>query len=118
MKIAVQGLGKMGLQIARKLAEDGHEVIAHNRSQEPMDEAVRYGATGAASKQAVMQAFGAGPVIIWIMLPAEIVDAQVDEWLELLPGAGLLFGAGTPTCVRPKNIIIKAPPKDSTPIIF
>jgi Trk K+ transport system NAD-binding subunit len=32
MKIAVHGLGRMGMQIARKLAENGHEVIAHNRS--------------------------------------------------------------------------------------
>ena len=45
MKIAIHGLGRMGMQIARKLAESGdHQVIAHNRSQEPIDEAVSYGA--------------------------------------------------------------------------
>ena len=33
MKIAVHGLGRMGMQIARKLAEADHTVFAHNRSR-------------------------------------------------------------------------------------
>jgi 6-phosphogluconate dehydrogenase len=94
MKIAVQGLGKMGLQIARKLAEGGHGVIAHNRSQEPVDEAVSYGAVAAATKQDVMRAFGKEQAVIWIMLPAAIVDAQVDEWLGLLPAGSVIVDGG------------------------
>ena len=44
MKIAVHGLGRMGMQLARKLAESGeHEVFGLNRSQAPMDEAATYG---------------------------------------------------------------------------
>jgi len=50
MKIAIHGLGRMGMQIARKLAESGeHTVIAHNRSAEPIDEAASYGALAAYS---------------------------------------------------------------------
>jgi len=37
MKIAISGLGRMGGQIAQKLSEGGHEVIAHNRSRGPID---------------------------------------------------------------------------------
>jgi 6-phosphogluconate dehydrogenase len=94
MKIAIQGLGRMGLQIARKLSENGHEVIAHNRSQPPVDEAVSYGATAAGTKAEVVKAFGSEPVVLWIMLPADIVDAQVDEWLELLPAASIIVDGG------------------------
>ena len=94
MKIAVQGLGRMGLQIARKLAEDGHTVIAHNRSTEPMDEAASYGAIKAATKQDVLKAFGDEQVVLWIMLPADVVDAQVDEWLELLPKDSIIIDGG------------------------
>src|SRR5215471_19336645 len=94
MKIAVQGLGRMGLQIARKLAENDHHVIAHNRSREPIDEAVTYGAHAAYTKQDVLQAFGGDQVILWIMLPAEIVDAQVDEWLSLLPQGSIIIDGG------------------------
>jgi 6-phosphogluconate dehydrogenase len=94
MKIAVQGLGRMGMQIARKLAEDGHEVIAHNRSPEPIEEAVSYGATAGHTKEEVRDFFGDERAIIWVMLPANIVDAQVDEWLQLLPQGSIIIDGG------------------------
>ncbi len=94
MKIAIQGLGRMGLQIARKLAEDGHTVIAHNRSTAPMDEAASYGAVKAVTKQDVLKEFGDEQVMLWIMLPADIVDAQVDEWLEILPKGSIIIDGG------------------------
>lgn len=94
MKIAVQGLGKMGLQIARKLSEDGHEVIAHNRSRGPIDEAVSYGAKPAYTKQEVLEAFDGKQAVVWIMLPAEIVDQHLDEWLELLPKGSIIIDGG------------------------
>jgi 6-phosphogluconate dehydrogenase len=80
MKIAIQGLGSMGMQIARKLAEADHYVIAHNRSPDKIDTAVGYGAHGATTKQAALEAFGGDQVVLWIMLPAEIVDEQLEEW--------------------------------------
>lgn len=95
MKVAIQGLGRMGRQIARKLAESGqHQVIAHNRSPEPIAEAVSFGAQAAYSKQEVLAAFGDDQVIMWLMLPADIVDAQVDEWLELVPEGSILIDGG------------------------
>jgi 6-phosphogluconate dehydrogenase len=51
MKIAISGLGRMGSQIAQKLAEGGHEVIANNRSREPIDAAVTHGAKAAYEKE-------------------------------------------------------------------
>ena len=95
MKIAIQGLGRMGMQIARKLAESKeHEVIALNRSPEPVQEAEEYGAQGAASKEAVLQAFGSERVIVWLMLPAEITDQQVNEWLAIVPKGSILINGG------------------------
>lgn len=95
MKIAVHGLGRMGMQIARKLAESGqHEVIAHNRSPEPIDEAVSYGAVGAYSQEDVVTAFGDSPAIVWVMLPAEITHDVIQSWTELLrPGSIIINGA-------------------------
>ncbi|HET9174289.1 MAG TPA: decarboxylating 6-phosphogluconate dehydrogenase [Candidatus Saccharimonadales bacterium] len=94
MKIAVQGLGRMGMQIVRKLAEDGHTVIAHNRSHEPIEEAAGYGAIAAYSKEEVVTHFESEPVILWVMLPAEVVDDQVDEWLTLLPKNSVIIDGG------------------------
>ena len=94
MKIAIHGLGRMGMQIARKLSEGGHEVIAHNRSLEPIEEAVGYGAVAANTKQDVLEAFNGEAITLWIMLPANIVDDQVDEWLSLLPKKSTIIDGG------------------------
>jgi len=95
MKIAIQGLGRMGMQIARKLSESGeHTVIAHNRSHEPIDEAAEHGAIKAYEKSDVIHEFGDDRVVIWIMLPDTIVDAQVDEWLTLVPQGSILIDGG------------------------
>lgn len=94
MKIAISGLGRMGGQIARKLHENGHEVIAHNRSPEKVDEAKAYGATPAYADQDVVNAFAGEPVVLWIMLPADIIDAKVDEWLQILPPGSIIIDGG------------------------
>ncbi len=96
MKIAIHGLGRMGMQIVRKLAEGGHEVIAHNRSTEPIDEAVGYGASAAYTKDDVVAAFGDVSAVVWVMLPAEITDDEVAEWTALLqPGSIIINGANS-----------------------
>lgn len=95
MKIAIHGLGRMGIQIARKLAESGqHEVIAHNRSPEPIDEAVTYGAAAAYTADDVVAAFGEAPAIVWVMLPAEITADVIKDWVgRLKPGSVIINGA-------------------------
>lgn len=95
MKIAIHGLGRMGMQIARKLAESGdHQVIAHNRSQGPIDEAVSYGAQGAASKQDVVAAFGDERVVIWVMLPTGVAEEEITAWLSLVPEGSIMISGG------------------------
>lgn len=94
MKIAISGLGRMGGQIARKLHDDGHTVVAHNRSSEKVDEAKAYGAMPAYSDQDVVDAFGGEPVVLWIMLPADVIDSKIDEWLQLLPKGSVIIDGG------------------------
>lgn len=95
MKIAVQGLGRMGMQIVRKLAEsDDHIAIAHNRSKDKIDTAVGFGAISAYEKSDVLAAFGEDRVVLWLMLPADIVDDEVDEWLLMVPKDSILIDGG------------------------
>jgi len=95
MKIAIHGLGHMGMQIARKLAESGeHTVIAHNRSAEPIAEAASYGALAAYSKEEVIAAFGGEQVVVWVMLPHEITPTQIEEWLEYLKPGDIIIDGG------------------------
>lgn len=94
MKIAIDGLGKMGGQIAKLLHDGGHEVIAHNRSAGSVNEAKAYGATPAYTKEEVLQAFDGEQAVIWIMIPAEAIDQEIDQWLALLPAGSILIDGG------------------------
>lgn len=94
MKIAISGLGRMGGQIAKMLHDGGHEVVAHNRSPEKVDEAKAYGAIPAYTDQEVIDAFDGQPVVLWIMLPADIIDSKIDEWLEILPKGSTIIDGG------------------------
>lgn len=84
----------MGGQIARKLHDNGHAVVAHNRSPEKVDEAKEYGAIPAYSDQDVIDAFSGEQVVLWIMLPAEVIDSKIDEWLQILPAGSIIIDGG------------------------
>jgi 6-phosphogluconate dehydrogenase len=94
MKISISGLGRMGGQIAKKLVEGGHEVIAHNRSPEAVDIAASYGAIPAYEKADVIAAFNDQPVILWVMIPAEVIDTELDDWLTILPAESIIIDGG------------------------
>lgn len=94
MNIAISGLGRMGGQIARKLSENGHTVIAHNRSPEPIDEAASHGAIAAYTKEAVIDAFGGDRVVVWIMIPASVIEQELDSWLDVLPAGSIIIDGG------------------------
>jgi len=94
MKIAIAGLGRMGIQIARKLSEDGHEVIAHNRTRSKVDEAIAYGAAAAYTKENVVRAFKGSQAVLWIMVPAAVVESELTAWLGILPQGSIIIDGG------------------------
>lgn len=94
MKIAISGLGRMGSQIAKKLVEGGHEVVAHNRSREAIDVAKQDGAIPAYTEQELIDAFDGQSVVLWLMLPADVIDAKLEEWLATLPPASIIIDGG------------------------
>jgi 6-phosphogluconate dehydrogenase len=94
MKIAVVGLGRMGMQIARKLAEGGHTVIAHDHNKDAITEAASHGCTPADSREAVAQAFGDEQLVAWLMIPSEFVDDELNAWLEIAPEGSILIDGG------------------------
>jgi len=84
----------MGSQIARKLHEKGHIVIAHNRSGGLVDEMKSLGMIGAYTKEEVISSFGSDQIIIWLMVPSDVVDSEIDIWLGLIPQGSILIDGG------------------------
>ena len=50
MEIGMIGLGRMGMNMARRLLRSKHTVIAYNRSPSKTDEIVEEGAIGAGNR--------------------------------------------------------------------
>jgi 6-phosphogluconate dehydrogenase len=94
MKIAIAGLGRMGAQIARKLHEDKHTVIAHNRSRGSVDEMASLGMLPAYTKEEVVSSFGGERIILWLMIPSDTVDQELEEWLKIVPKGSILIDGG------------------------
>src|SRR3990167_3137180 len=94
MKIAIAVMGRMGSQIARKLAEGGHEVIAHNRSPGPIDEATKFGTKPAYQKVDVINNFKSEQLVLWLMLPADVVDSELEAWLKIARRGSLFIDGG------------------------
>ena len=94
MRIAISGLGKMGAQIAKKLHEGGHVVIAHNRSRGLIDEMKSLGMIPAYTKEEVVNLFEKEQVIIWMMVPADVVDTELSEWLKIIPKGSVIIDGG------------------------
>jgi 6-phosphogluconate dehydrogenase len=84
----------MGMQIAQKLAESEHTVIAHNRSRDKVDSAAGFGAIAAYEKEDVLKAFGDDQVVLWVMLPSDHSAEQIGEWLGLVPKGSIIIDGG------------------------
>ncbi|RJX26128.1 MAG: decarboxylating 6-phosphogluconate dehydrogenase [Desulfurivibrio sp.] len=81
MQIGMIGLGRMGMNMARRLLQGGHQVVAYNRSPDKTAEIVNEGATGSFSLPELAEKLEGRPRVVWLMLPA---GKAIDEHLEKL----------------------------------
>lgn len=94
MKIGYIGLGRMGKNMVLRLLENGIDVVAWNRSQEPIDEVVEKGAVGAESIEDLVTKLEA-PRVIWLMVTAgPIVDEVLDQLVDKLSQGDLVIDGG------------------------
>src|SRR5438270_12389029 len=93
MEIGIYGLGRMGGNMATRLAKGGHRVVAANRSRGPVDEAAQNGAVPAYSIQE-MDAKLKAPRVLWSMVPAGAVTDEALEEFAHRAAAGDIFGDG------------------------
>ena len=96
MQIAMVGLGRMGMNMAKRLLQGGHEVVAYNRTSKKTDQIAAEGAVAAYSLKEVVENL-TKPRVVWIMLPAgAVVDDYLNQFKDLLsPGDILIDGGNT-----------------------
>ena len=87
MELAMIGLGKMGLNMAMRLARGGHRVVGYARSASSVEEAEKHGIEGAHSLEEAVQKLNA-PRIVWVMVPAGQATGETINRLSNLLGKG------------------------------
>ena len=94
MQLAMIGLGRMGMNMARRLLQGGHEVVAYNRTPQKTDELGKQGAVAAYSLAEVVERLSA-PRVVWIMLPAgSAVDDHLLQFKDLLSPDDIVIDGG------------------------
>ncbi len=82
MHIGMVGLGKMGMNMTRRLLNGGHLVSAFARTAKTVNEAVSFGAVSSKSLKELVATLPC-PKVVWLMVPS---GAATDEAIEgLMP---------------------------------
>jgi 6-phosphogluconate dehydrogenase len=93
MKIAMIGLGRMGANMAIRLLDHGHQVVAFDRHPEKVEELVKHGALGASTLEALVAQLEP-PRAIWLMVAAAGVDSTIAALRPLLAPRDVIIDGG------------------------
>ena len=94
MEIAVFGLGKMGIQIARRLHKNNFKVLAWNRSQGPRDEVAKAGVKTYAEVGDLVGQMSESPRVFWVMVLQEAVDGFLEQLMPHLRAGDIVIDGG------------------------
>ena len=87
MQLGMIGLGRMGGNMVQRLLQGGHQVVAYNRSPQPVQELEKLGATAAYSLKELVEKL-TPPRSVWVMVPAGKPTAEMVTALAALLTAG------------------------------
>src|SRR5579859_4170865 len=93
MRLALIGLGKMGYNMTLRLLEGGHEVIAVDRNADLARELATKGAIfGDSAADAIAKL--PGPRVVWVMVPAQVTDAVIQDVAGRLSKGDVVIDGG------------------------
>ncbi len=92
MKIGFIGLGKMGNNMVHRLLNDGHQVVAYDPQPSAVEKVKGFGAEGVASRDEVVASLS--PTIIWLMIPSQFVDDELEELLKIVKPGSIIIDGG------------------------
>jgi len=94
MQLGMVGLGRMGANMVKRLAANGHELVVFDHSQKTVDELANgehiTGSTSLEDFVAKLQT----PRAIWLMIPAGYVDDTIAKILPHLDPEDILIDGG------------------------
>ena len=95
LEVGFIGLGRMGFNMATRLLQHGHRVIAYNRTVEKAEKLGEKGAIAVHSLTEVITQLNTSPRIIWLMLPAgSVTDEHIEQLQPQLKSGDILIDGG------------------------
>jgi len=95
MDVGMIGLGRMGANMVRRLLAGGHRCVVYDHAPEA---AAALGAEGAVATTTLPEFVHALPTprVVWLMVPAGVVDASIEALVPLLaPGDTIVDGGNS-----------------------
>ena len=93
MQLGMIGLGRMGANMVRRLIKNGHDCVVFDRSREAVGQLVKEKAVGANSLADFVKRLDS-PRVVWLMVPAAVVDETIKDLLPLLDAEDILIDGG------------------------
>src|SRR5271157_6413125 len=93
MQLGMIGLGRMGANMVRRLLKGGHEGVVFDMSPKAVEELVLEKAVGAVSLADFVSKL-AKPRVVWLMVPAAVVDKTIADLKALLEPGDILIDGG------------------------
>jgi len=93
MQLGMIGLGRMGANMVRRLIKGGHQCVVFDMSPKAVQGLVEEKAVGSSSLADFVKKL-AKPRVVWLMVPAAVVDKTIADLLPLLEAKDILVDGG------------------------
>ena len=112
MQLGMVGLGRMGMNMVGRLIKAGHQCVGFDSNQSTIDALTKMGGSGATTPEDFVQKLST-PRVIWLMVPAAVVDDVIANLLPHLQPDDILIDGGNSfyqddirraEALKPKNI--------------
>ena len=93
MQIGMIGLGRMGSNMVRRLQRGGHQCLVYDKNPDAVAAVVSEGVTGASSMDDFIDRLRE-PRLIWLMVPAAVVDGVLNTLVLRMNADDVLVDGG------------------------
>ena len=94
MQIGMIGLGRMGMNMAKRWIIAKHDVVVYNRTASKVEDIVKDGAVGTTTLEDFVKKLK-GPRIVWLMLPTgPVLEEHLQKLSQLLSSGDMVIDGG------------------------
>ena len=93
MQLGMIGLGRMGSAMVRRLVVGGHACVVHDVHAGAIDATLQSGVTGAATREDLIAQLPR-PRVVWMMVPAAVVEQELSLLTPLLETGDIVVDGG------------------------